>query len=407
MAWGTPLSPSARKMLLLGSGELGKEVAIEAQRLGIEVVAVDRYPDAPAMQVAHRSHVVDMTDAAQLRRVVELERPTWVVPEIEAIATPELERLESEGFTIIPTAKAARLTMDREGIRRLAAETLGLPTSPYRFASSPEEFKAAIQAIGMPCVVKPTMSSSGKGQSVVRTAADVDKAWAYAMTGRVNTGRVIVEGFIQFDYEITLLTVRHLSPDGKKVMTTFCPPIGHVQVDGDYRESWQPMAMTPKALALSQDIAKKSTDALGGRGLFGVELFVKGDQVWFSEVSPRPHDTGLVTLGSQQLSEFALHVRAITGLPIPDVGHTGPTTSTVILATGEMTAPRFEGVEDALREPGTQLRLFGKPAAHKNRRMGVVVASGTTTDEARAKAKRAAAQVKVMPGVAKTVTATR
>lgn len=397
MAWGTPLSQSARKMLLLGSGELGKEVVIEAQRLGIEVVAVDRYAGAPAMQVAHRSHVVDMTDAAQLRRVVELERPTWIVPEIEAIATPELERLEAEGFTVVPTAKAARLTMDREGIRRLAAETLGLPTSPYRFASSAEEFKAAVHAIGMPCVVKPTMSSSGKGQSVVRTAADVDKAWAYAMTGRVKTGRVIVEGFIDFDYEITLLTVRHAGPDGRPA-TTFCPPIGHVQVDGDYRESWQPMAMSPRALALSQDIAKKATDALGGRGLFGVELFVKGDQVWFSEVSPRPHDTGLVTLGSQRLSEFALHVRAITGLPIPDVGDLGPAASAVILATGELQAPGFEGIEDALREPGTQLRLFGKPVAHKNRRMGVVVASATTTDEAREKAKRAAGKVKVMPG---------
>ncbi|MEK6975753.1 MAG: formate-dependent phosphoribosylglycinamide formyltransferase [Candidatus Thermoplasmatota archaeon] len=397
MAWGTPLSPSARKMLLLGSGELGKEVAIEAQRLGVEVVAVDRYAGAPAMQVAHRSHVIDMTDPKALRAVIEREDPDWVVPEIEAIATPELERLESEGFTIIPMAKAARLTMDREGIRRLAAETLGLPTSPYRFASSAEEFKAAVQAIGMPCVVKPTMSSSGKGQSVVRTASDVDKAWAYAMTGRVKTGRVIVEGFIHFDYEITLLTVRHLDGNGKTT-TTFCPPIGHVQIDGDYRESWQPMAMTAKALALSQDIAKKVTDALGGRGLFGVELFVKGDQVWFSEVSPRPHDTGLVTLGSQRLSEFALHVRAITGLPIPDIGSLGPTASAVILATGEIVAPRFEGVEQALAEPGTTIRLFGKPAAHKNRRMGVVIASGKTTDEARERAKRAAACVAVVPG---------
>lgn len=400
MSWGTPLSPTARKMLFLGSGELGKEVVIEAQRLGIEVVACDRYPGAPAMQVAHRSHVLDMTDPAQLRKVIEAEDPDWVVPEIEAIATPELEKLEKEGFTVIPTARAARLTMDREGIRRLAAEELKLPTSRYRFASSKEEFRAAVKEIGTPCVVKPTMSSSGKGQSVVRSAADVDKAWDYAMQGRVKTGRVIVESFIDFDYEITLLTVRHVGPDGKPA-TTFCPPIGHVQVDGDYRESWQPMAMTPKALQLSQDIARKATEALGGRGLFGVELFVKGDQVWFSEVSPRPHDTGLVTLGSQQLSEFALHVRAITGLPIPDVGATGPTASAVILATGDATAPRFEGVEAALREPGTLLRLFGKPVAHRNRRMGVVIAPGRTTDEARERAKRAAACITVVDGAPK------
>jgi phosphoribosylglycinamide formyltransferase 2 len=397
MSWGTPLSPSARKLLLLGSGELGKEVAIEAQRLGIEVVACDRYANAPAMQVAHRSHVLDMTDAKQLRKVIEAERPDWVVPEIEAIATPELEKLEAEGFTVIPTARAARLTMDREGIRRLAAEELKLPTSRYHFASSLKEVQAAVKDLGLPCVVKPTMSSSGKGQSVVRTSADAAKAWDHAMKGRVKTGRVIVESFIDFDYEITLLTIRHLGADGKAA-TTFCPPIGHVQVDGDYRESWQPMAMTAKALKLSQDIAKKTTDALGGRGLFGVELFVKGDKVWFSEVSPRPHDTGLVTLGSQQLSEFALHVRAITGLPIPDVGATGPTASAVILGTSELAAPRFEGVEAALAEPGVLLRLFGKPAAHRNRRMGVVVAPGRTTDEARERAKRAAAKVRVVDG---------
>src|SRR5688572_3585879 len=390
MTWGTPLSPSGRKMLLLGSGELGKEVVIEAQRLGIEVVACDRYANAPAMQVAHRSHVLDMTDPAQLRKVIEKELPDWGVPEIEAIATPELEKMEKEGFTIIPTARAARLTMDREGIRRLAAEELKVPTSKYRFASSLAEVQAAVKEVGLPCVVKPTMSSSGKGQSVVRTAADAAKSWDHAMKGRVKTGRVIVESFIDFDYEITLLTVRHAAG------TLFCPPIGHVQVDGDYRESWQPMEMTGKALQLSQGIAKKVTDALGGRGIFGVELFVKGDMVWFSEVSPRPHDTGLVTLGSQRLSEFALHVRAITGLPIPDVGHTGPTASAVILATGDADAPRFEGVEEALKEPGTLLRLFGKPVAHKNRRMGVVVASGKTTDEARETAKRAAAKVKVV-----------
>jgi phosphoribosylglycinamide formyltransferase 2 len=393
--WGTPLTPTARRLLLLGSGELGKEVAIEAQRLGLEVVACDRYPHAPAMQVAHRSHVLDMTDAAQLRRVVEAEDPDWVVPEIEAIATPELEALEAEGFRVVPTARAARLTMDREGIRRLAAEDLGLPTSRYRFAGSAAEFRAAVADVGYPCVVKPTMSSSGKGQSVVRGPGDVDKAWDHAMKGRVKTGRVIVESFIRFDYEITLLTVRHAGG------TLFCPPIGHVQVDGDYRESWQPMAMGAKALALSQDIARKVTDALGGHGLFGVELFVAGDEVWFSEVSPRPHDTGLVTLGSQALSEFALHVRAITGLPIPDAGFLGPTASAVILADGDSAAPRFEGVEEALREPGTLLRLFGKPAAHRNRRMGVVVASGRTTDEARDKAKRAAARVKVVDGAPK------
>lgn len=395
MSWGTPLSPTAKRMILLGSGELGKEVAIEAQRLGIEVIACDRYANAPAMQVAHRSHVLDMTDAAQLRKVIEAEDPDWVVPEIEAIATLELEKLEGEGFTIIPTARAARLTMDREGIRRLAAEELKLPTSRYKFASSLADFKAAVKEIGMPCVVKPTMSSSGKGQSIVRTAADVAKAWDYAMKGRVKTGRVIVESFIKFDYEITLLTIRHLGKNGKPT-TTFCPPIGHVQVDGDYRESWQPMKMSGKALKRSQAMAKKVTNALGGRGIFGVELFIAGDEVWFSEVSPRPHDTGLVTLGSQTLSEFALHVRAITGLPIPDVGHTGPTASAVILATAESTAPRFEGVEDCLKEPGTLLRLFGKPAAHKNRRMGVVIASGKTTDEARMLAKRAAAKVRVV-----------
>jgi phosphoribosylglycinamide formyltransferase 2 len=380
-------------MLLLGSGELGKEVVIEAQRLGIETIAVDRYPGAPAMQVAHRSHVIDMRDAAELRRVIEQEDPDWVVPEIEAIATQELERLEKEGFTVIPTARAARLTMDREGIRRLAAEELGLPTSAYRFAASPEEFRAAVETVGMPCVVKPTMSSSGKGQSVVRTPADAERAWAYALkAGRGKTGKVIVEALIDFEYEITLLTVRHAGG------TTFCPPVGHVQIDGDYRESWQPMAMRPKAWATSQDFARRVTEALGGRGIFGVELFVRGDQVWFSEVSPRPHDTGLVTLGSQQLSEFALHVRAITGLPIPDVGPTGPTASAVILAPGDIEHPAYEGVEAALAEPGALLRIFGKPSAHRNRRMGVVVAPGRTTDEARAKAKALAAKVKVVEG---------
>ncbi|MFA5944196.1 MAG: formate-dependent phosphoribosylglycinamide formyltransferase [Candidatus Thermoplasmatota archaeon] len=405
-SWGTPLSRTARKMLLLGSGELGKEVVLEAQRLGIEVIACDRYANAPAMQVAHRSHVLDMTDPAQLRRIIEQEDPDWIVPEIEAIATPELARLESEGFTVIPTARATRLTMDREGIRRLAAEELNLPTSRYKFASSLPEFKAAVQEIGTPCVVKPTMSSSGKGQSVVRGPGDVETAWDYAMKGRVKTGRVIVESFIDFDYEITLLTVRHVGADGKPT-TTFCPPIGHVQIDGDYRESWQPMAMTAEALAASKKISEKVTSALGGFGVFGVELFIKRDSVWFSEVSPRPHDTGLVTLGSQQLSEFALHVRAITGLPIPDVGPLGPTASAVILATRDIEAPTFEGVEAALAEPGTLLRLFGKPMAHKNRRMGVVIAPGRTTDEARERAKRAAAKVKVVGAVVTASSASR
>ena len=395
MTWGTALTSTAKKMLLLGSGELGKEVVLEAQRLGLEVIACDRYANAPGMQVAHRSHVLDMTDPAQLRKVIEAEDPDWIVPEIEAIATAELERLEAEGFTVIPTARAARLTMDREGIRRLAAEELKLPTSKYRFASSLAEVQEAVKELGLPCVVKPTMSSSGKGQSVVRSDADAASAWDHAMKGRVKTGRVIVESFIQFDYEITLLTVRHVGPDGKPA-TLFCAPIGHVQVEGDYRESWQPMAMSSQALFKSQEMARKVTTALGGRGIFGVELFVKGHDVWFSEVSPRPHDTGLVTLGSQQLSEFALHVRAITGLPIPGVGPTGPTASAVILASAESTAPRFEGVEEALKEPGTLLRLFGKPAAHKNRRMGVVIASGASTDEARETAKRAAAKVRVL-----------
>jgi len=394
---GTPLSPSATRVMLLGSGELGKEVLIALQRLGVETIAVDRYENAPGQQVAHHARTITMSDPEQLKALIEAEKPALVVPEIEAIATPMLQQLEDAGVVrVIPTARAARLTMDREGIRRLAAETLKLPTSKYRFASSLEGFTAAVKEIGMPCVVKPTMSSSGKGQSVCRTEADIPTSWEHAMKGRVKTGRVIVESFIDFDYEITLLTVRHLDEAGKP-KTTFCPPIGHVQVDGDYRESWQPMAMSSKALALSQDIARKVTDALGGRGLFGVELFVKGHDVWFSEVSPRPHDTGLVTLGSQQLSEFALHVRAITGLPIPEVGFLGPTASAVILASGPTaSSPTYTGVPQALAEPGTLLRLFGKPEAHKNRRMGVVVATGSSTDEAREKAKRAAAMVRVV-----------
>ena len=394
---GTPLKPSARKLLLLGSGELGREVAIEAMRLGVEVVACDRYADAPAMQVAHRSHVFSMLDGEAIRRVVEQERPRFIVPEIEAIATQTLVELEKEGWNVIPTARAARLTMDREGIRRLAAEELGLPTSPYRFASSFEEFQAAVEAIGTPCVVKPTMSSSGKGQSVVRSEADVRKAWDYAMTGtRASTGRVIVEGFIRFDYEITLLTVRHAGPGGKTV-TSFCEPIGHVQVDGDYRESWQPHPMLPAAKQASRDIASKVTGALGGRGVFGVELFVKGDQVWFSEVSPRPHDTGMVTMCSQAMSEFELHVRAILGLPIPQI-ECRPGASVAVLSDVETEDPAFEGVEEALGEPGTAVRIFGKPVAHRNRRMAVVLATDATPEQARRKAVAAAKNVRVVDG---------
>jgi phosphoribosylglycinamide formyltransferase 2 len=380
---GTPQKPSATRLMLLGSGELGKEVAIEAQRLGLEVIAVDRYPDAPAMQVAHRAHVIRMLDAAALRELVLRERPQFIVPEIEAIATAELLALEAEGFTVIPTARAARLTMDREGIRRLAAEELGLPTSPYRFASTPVEYRDAISAIGLPCVVKPVMSSSGKGQSVVRQSADIDAAWDYAQAGgRAGAGRVIVEGFVPFDYEITLLTVRHAGG------TSFCDPIGHLQIAGDYRESWQPHPMSAAALAASQIIAAEVTAALGGRGLFGVELFVKGDQVWFSEVSPRPHDTGMVTLISQDLSEFALHVRAILGLPIPLIRQLGPSASSAILIEGASTNVRFSGLDAALAEPDTTLRLFGKPEVDGQRRMGVALARADTVELARAKARR-------------------
>ena len=389
---GTPLSGAATRMLLLGSGELGKEVVIEAQRLGVECIAVDRYADAPAMQVAHRSHVIPMLDGAALRRVVEQEKPHFVVPEIEAIHTPTLLDLEREGYTVIPTARAARLTMDREGIRRLAAEELGLPTSAYRFAGTPAEYREAVQAIGLPCVVKPVMSSSGKGQSLVKTEADVQKAWDYAQAGgRAGAGRVIVEGFVDFDYEITLLTVRHAGAGG--VQTSFCAPIGHLQIDGDYRESWQPHPMSAAALAASQDIARKITNALGGRGIFGVELFVKGDTAIFSEVSPRPHDTGLVTRISQDLSEFALHVRAILGLPIPVIRQHGAAASCAILCEGDRKAPVFAGAADALREPDTQLRLFGKPEIVGKRRMGVALALAASIEEARAKARRAAAAV--------------
>jgi phosphoribosylglycinamide formyltransferase 2 len=379
---GTPLAPSATRLMLLGSGELGKEVLIEAQRLGIEVIAVDRYPGAPAMQVAHRSHVISMLDAAALRELVLKERPHFIVPEIEAIATQELLELEAEGFTVIPTARAARLTMDREGIRRLAAEQLGLATSPYRFASTLEEYQEAVRQLGMPCVVKPVMSSSGKGQSVVRESSDVQPAWDYAQAGgRAGAGRVIVEGFVDFDYEVTQLTVRHAGG------TSFCEPIGHLQVEGDYRESWQPHPMSPSALEEGRRIAAAVTANLGGRGIFGVELFVKGDQVYFSEVSPRPHDTGMVTMISQDLSQFALHLRAILGLPVPDIRQHGPSASSAILVEADTDNLRFEGVEAALREPDTALRLFGKPEVRGQRRMGVSLARGGSIEEARAKAR--------------------
>jgi phosphoribosylglycinamide formyltransferase 2 len=391
---GTPLSPSATRVMLLGSGELGKEVVIELQRLGVEVIAVDRYADAPAQQVAHRAHVIDMTDAAAVRALVLEERPHLVVPEIEAIATDELVRIDAEGLAkVIPTAGAAHITMNRERIRRLAAEELKLPTSNYAFASTLDELQSAIDAgIGYPCFVKPVMSSSGKGQSRIRDAAGVAKAWEYALAGgRVKQPRVIVEGEIRFDYEITLLTVRHAQG------TSFCEPIGHVQVDGDYVESWQPQRMSARALETSRDIAKKVTDALGGLGLFGVELFVKGDDVWFSEVSPRPHDTGLVTLVSQHLSEFALHARAILGLPV-DTSLRSPGASAVIYGGMEARGIAFEGVVEALSVPGAELRLFGKPEAFRKRRMGVALARAQDTDTARDNAKRAAAQVRPIAG---------
>ena len=387
---GTPLSPNALRVMLLGSGELGKEVIIELQRFGVETIAVDRYARAPAMQVAHRSHVIDMLDGAAIRKLVELEKPHYIVPEIEAIATPTLIELEREGWTVIPTARTARLTMDREGIRRLAAETLKLPTSRYRFADTLEEFRAAVRDIGMPCVVKPVMSSSGKGQSVIRKDADIEGSWKYGQEGgRTGKGRMIVEGFIDFDYEITLLTVRHAGG------TSFCAPIGHRQEDGDYRESWQPQPMSPKALAEAERIAKLLTDDLGGRGIFGMEFFVKGDAVWFSEVSPRPRDTGLVTLISQDLSEFALHARAILGLPIPVICQLGPSASAVILPHGDSDAPLYRDVGAALQEPDTMLRLFGKPEIRGHRRMGVALARDTSIGAAKAKALRAAAAIKV------------
>lgn len=387
---GTPLKPGATRVLFCGSGELGKEVVIELQRYGVEVIAVDRYENAPAMQVAHRSHVVDMLDGAALRAVIEKERPHLIVPEIEAIATAELVRLEEEGYKVVPTARAVNLTMNREGIRRLAAEELELPTSAYRFAGSREEYLAAVEEIGLPLVVKPVMSSSGKGQSLVRDNAEIEAAWEYAQTGgRAGKGRVIIEGFVDFDYEITLLTVRHR--DG----ISFCDPIGHRQEDGDYRESWQPHPMAPKALERSMEIARAVADNLGGYGVYGVELFVKGDQVWFSEVSPRPHDTGLVTLMSQDLSEFALHARAILGLPVPVIRQQGPTASAVILPEGESVDVSYSGVELALAEPDTQLRLFGKPQLKGRRRMGVALAKGGSIGDARQRASAVAGAVKV------------
>jgi phosphoribosylglycinamide formyltransferase 2 len=387
---GTPLSPTATRVLLCGSGELGKEVVIELQRLGVEVIAVDRYPNAPAMQVAHRSHVINMLDGAALRAVIEAEKPHYIVPEIEAIATATLVELENEGFTVIPTARAAQLTMNREGIRRLAAEELGLPTSPYRFADTVEDYREAVRALGFPCVVKPVMSSSGKGQSLLRSEADVQPAWDYAQEGgRAGKGRVIVEGFIDFDYEITLLTVRHGNG------TTFCEPVGHRQEKGDYQESWQPQAMSEKALEASREVARAVTEALGGRGMFGVELFIKGDQVWFSEVSPRPHDTGLVTLISQDLSQFALHARAILGLPVPVVRQFGPSASAVVLVEGSSQQTAFANLGVALSEPDTALRLFGKPEVNGQRRMGVALARDASIEAARAKATRAAQAVKV------------
>ena len=395
---GTPLSPSATRVMLLGCGELGKEVIIALQRLGCEVIGVDRYADAPGMQVAHRSYVVTMTDGAALRALIEKEKPHLVVPEIEAIATAMLVEIEKAGLAeVIPTARAAQLTMNREGIRRLAAEELGLPTSPYQFADTLDELQAAIDSIGFPCVVKPVMSSSGKGQSLLKTQADVAKAWDYAQAGgRVGAGRVIVEGFINFDYEITQLTVRAVGASGD-VETFFCEPIGHVQVNGDYIESWQPMAMTPAALQKSRDIARAITGNLGGRGIFGVELFIKGDAVWFSEVSPRPHDTGLVTLATQRLSEFELHARAILGLPV-DTSLRRPGASAVIYGGLEEAGIAFEGVAHALQVPESDLRLFGKPESFVKRRMGVAVANADTTDEARQRAKLAASRVKPVKG---------
>ena len=387
---GTPLTNNSTKVLLCGSGELGKEVAIELQRYGCEVIAIDRYDNAPAMQVAHRSYSIDMLDEKALRSIIEKEKPNLIVPEVEAIATNVLVDLESEGFNIIPTARATSLTMNREGIRKLAAEELGLQTSPYRFASNKSEFDQAIQEVGIPCVVKPIMSSSGKGQSTITAEDQIEDSWQYAQEGgRAGAGKVIVEGFVEFDYEITLLTVRH------KNGTSFCEPIGHVQSDGDYRQSWQPQPMTDDALSSAQKVAESITSALGGYGIFGVELFIKGDEVIFSEVSPRPHDTGLVTLISQDISQFALHARAILGLPIPNIMQHGPCASSVILGEGHSEEILFNGVDKALSEPNTQIRLFGKPSISGRRRLGVAVARGNSIDEAKDKAIRASEAINI------------
>ena len=390
---GTALTPHATKVMMLGCGELGKEVVIELQRLGVEVVAVDRYANAPAMQVAHRSHVIDMLDGPALQQIIEREAPDLVVPEIEAIATPTLVAMEAAGLNVVPTATATQLTMDREGIRRLAAEQLGVRTSPYEFADNKIDYRAAVKRIGMPCIVKPVMSSSGKGQSMIRTAADIDASWQHAAEGARGAARaVIIEGFIDFDYEVTLLTVRHR--DG----TTFCAPIGHRQEGGDYQESWQPQAMSATTLAASQQIAEKVIAALGGWGLFGVEFFVKDDEVYFSEVSPRPHDTGMVTLISQDLSEFALHARAILGLPIPSIRQFGPAASAVILAEGHSKSLSFSGLEQAMAQPDTQLRLFGKPDVEGERRVGVALALGESIESARNKALGSAGAVDIHLG---------
>lgn len=391
---GSVTTPVGRKALLLGSGELGKEVAIELQRFGVEVIACDKYSGAPAMQVAHRSYVFNMLDGDELRRVIELEKPDHIIPEIEAIATPMLVELEKEGYHVTPTATAARLTMNREGIRRLAAEQLGVPTSPYKFASDYDEFRRAVDEIGIPCVVKPIMSSSGHGQSVIKSADDIEHSWQIAQEGgRAGAGRVIVEGFVKFDYEITLLTVRSISG------TSFCEPIGHIQIDGDYRYSWQPQPMSASALEKARDIARKVTDALGGYGIFGVELFIKGDDVIFSEVSPRPHDTGMVTMISQDLSEFALHARAVLGLPVPGIRFYGPSASRAVVVEGDTNRVEFDNLDKVLEEPGTQMRIFGKPEVVGHRRMAVILATDDSVEAARAKAERAYDKlvVKVLP----------